>query len=44
VNRRLRNKTCDVIVTWKDLEGKPASKPLEWTFQIDRDAAYLPNE
>ncbi len=44
VNRRLRNKTCDVIVTWKDLEGNPASKPLEWSFQIDRDAAYLPNE
>lgn len=44
VNRRLRNKTCNVVVTWKDLEGNPASKPLEWTFQIDRDAAYLPNE
>ncbi len=44
VNRRLRNKTCNVIVTWRDLEGNPASKPLEWTFQIDRDAAYLPNE
>ncbi|MES2982176.1 MAG: polysaccharide deacetylase family protein [Verrucomicrobiota bacterium] len=44
VNRRLRNKTCTVVVTWKDLEGKPASKPLEWTFQIDRGAAYLPNE
>lgn len=44
VNRRLRNKTCNVIVTWKDPEGNPSSKPLEWTFQIDRDAAYLPNE
>ena len=44
VNRRLRNKTCDVIVTWKDLQGNPAEKPLEWSFQIDRDAAYLPNE
>lgn len=44
VNRRLRNKTCNVIVTWRDLQGNPASKPLEWTFQIDRDAAYLPNE
>lgn len=44
VNRRLRDKTCTVIVTWKDLEGNPASKPLEWTFQIDRGAAYLPNE
>jgi hypothetical protein len=44
VNRRLRNKTCTVLVTWKDLEGKPTEKPLEWTFQIDRGAAYLPNE
>lgn len=44
VNRRLRNKTCDVIVTWRDLEGNLASKPLEWSFQIDLDAAYLPNE
>jgi peptidoglycan/xylan/chitin deacetylase (PgdA/CDA1 family) len=44
LNRRLRNKTCTVQVTWKDLEGNPASKPLEWSFQIDRGAAYLPNE
>lgn len=44
VNRRLRNKTCNVVVTWKDLQGNPASKPLAWTFLIDRDAAYLPNE
>jgi hypothetical protein len=33
-----------VRVTWKDLEGKTTDKPLEWTFQIDRGAAYLPNE
>jgi peptidoglycan/xylan/chitin deacetylase (PgdA/CDA1 family) len=44
INRRLRNKTCTVLVTWKDLEGNPTTKPLEWSFQIDRDAAYLPNE
>ncbi len=44
VNRRLRNKTCTVKVTWNDLEGKPTAKPLEWSFQIDRDAAYLPEE
>jgi peptidoglycan/xylan/chitin deacetylase (PgdA/CDA1 family) len=44
VNRRLRNKTCTVLVTWKDLEGKPTSKPLEWSFQVDRGAAYLPDE
>jgi hypothetical protein len=44
VNRRLHNKTCTVRVTWKDLEGKTTEKPLEWTFQIDRGAAYLPNE
>jgi peptidoglycan/xylan/chitin deacetylase (PgdA/CDA1 family) len=44
VNRRLRNKTCQIRVTWNDLEGKPAAKPLEWSFQIDQDAAYLPEE
>jgi hypothetical protein len=44
LDRRLRNRTCTVRVTWKDLEGKTTAKPLEWTFQIDRGAAYLPNE
>jgi len=44
VNRRLRHKTCRVLVTWNDLEGNAVEKPLEWRFQIDRGAAYLPDE
>lgn len=44
VNRRLRNKICSVKVTWNDLAGVPTEKPLEWSFQIDRGAAYLPDE
>ena len=43
VNRRLRHKTCQVLVTWKDLEGKPPESPLRWSFSIDRAAAYLPD-
>lgn len=42
VNRRLRQPTCQVSVSWKDSAGKPAETPLRWSFQIDREAAYLP--
>ncbi len=41
VNRRLRHPTCQVMVSWADAEGTQTSKPLRWTFQIDREAAYL---
>ncbi len=44
VNRRLRHKTCEVIVRWKDTSGKAVDKPLRWTFRIDQGAAYLPDE
>jgi hypothetical protein len=44
VNRRLRQPVCQVQVTWKDTEGKAVEPPLKWSFQIDRDAAYLPDE
>ncbi len=44
VNRRLRQPTCEVTVTWKDAAGKPPQTPLRWSFQIDREAAYLPEE
>ncbi len=44
VNRRLRQPVCQVQVTWKDTEGKAVETPLKWSFQIDRDAAYLPDE
>lgn len=41
VNRPLRQKFCQVIVTWKDMQKKPPETPLRWSFQLDRDAAYL---
>lgn len=44
VNRRLRQPVCQVQVTWQDSEGKATETPLKWSFQIDRDAAYLPDE
>lgn len=44
VNRPLRQTTCQVAVTWKDTSGKPPEKPLRWSFQIDRESAYLPGE
>jgi peptidoglycan/xylan/chitin deacetylase (PgdA/CDA1 family) len=44
VNRRLRQPICQVQVTWKDTEGKTTETPLKWSFQIDREAAYLPDE
>ncbi|RPJ32207.1 MAG: hypothetical protein EHM17_13820 [Verrucomicrobiaceae bacterium] len=43
VNRRLRQSTCKVSVSWKNAAGKPPENPLRWTFQIDRDSAYLPD-
>lgn len=43
-NRKLRHPTCQVAVTWKDTTGKPADPILRWSFQIDREAAYFPEE
>jgi peptidoglycan/xylan/chitin deacetylase (PgdA/CDA1 family) len=43
VNRRLRQAGCQVAISWKDSTGKPAEPPLRWSFQIDRDSAYLPD-
>jgi len=44
VNRKLRQPTCQVFVTWKDTKGKTPEIPLRWSFSIDKDAAYLPEE
>jgi peptidoglycan/xylan/chitin deacetylase (PgdA/CDA1 family) len=44
VNRRLRQPVCQVQVTWKDTAGKETETPLKWSFQIDRESAYLPDE
>jgi len=43
VNRRLRQPTCQVSITWKDTAGKAPESPLRWSFQIDREATYLSN-
>lgn len=44
VNRRLRQPVCQVQITWKNTAGKETETPLRWSFQIDREAAYLPDE
>ena len=43
VNRRLRQASCQVAITWKDAAGKSLETPLRWSFQIDRESAYLPD-
>ncbi|BCU78689.1 polysaccharide deacetylase family protein [Luteolibacter sp. LG18] len=44
VNRKLRQPSCMVTVNWKDTKGKAPDMPLRWSFQVDRDAAYLPED
>jgi peptidoglycan/xylan/chitin deacetylase (PgdA/CDA1 family) len=43
VNRRLRLPSCQVTIHWKDRSGKATETPLRWSFQIDRESAYLPD-
>jgi len=43
-NRRLRHPICRVEVSWLDVDGKPPDKPLAWSFQLDRESAYLGEE
>jgi peptidoglycan/xylan/chitin deacetylase (PgdA/CDA1 family) len=43
VNRRLRQPSCQVSIHWKDTTGKATETPLRWSFQLDREAAYLPD-
>jgi peptidoglycan/xylan/chitin deacetylase (PgdA/CDA1 family) len=44
VNRRLRQPVCNVRVTWSTIDGKETGTPLAWGFQLDKEAAYLPEE
>jgi peptidoglycan/xylan/chitin deacetylase (PgdA/CDA1 family) len=44
INRPLRSPTCQVAVTWRDSKGKPPELPLRWTFRVDLDASYAPQE
>jgi len=43
VNRPLRQPTCQVAIHWKNAAGKATETPLRWSFQIDRESAYLPD-
>jgi peptidoglycan/xylan/chitin deacetylase (PgdA/CDA1 family) len=44
VNRRLRSPVCQVAVSWLDSKGKPPEVPLRWSFRIDPEASYVPQE
>ena len=43
VNRRLRQPSCQVSITWKDTTGRAPESPLRWSFQLDLESAYLPD-
>jgi peptidoglycan/xylan/chitin deacetylase (PgdA/CDA1 family) len=40
INRRLRQRTCEVSVQWRLEEKQGLEDPMNWTFLIDREAAY----
>jgi len=42
VNRKLRSNHCTTSVQWKLIEEKNYQAPMEWTFVIDKEAAYTP--
>ncbi len=42
VNRRLRSQNCTASVQWKLIDAKALEEPMEWTFVIDKEAAYKP--
>jgi peptidoglycan/xylan/chitin deacetylase (PgdA/CDA1 family) len=44
MNRRLRSPSCEIFVTWNNLENKATETPLRWEFFLDKEAAYQPNE
>ncbi len=42
VNRRLRTSHCTASVQWKFIDDKSYQPAMEWTFVIDKEAAYTP--
>jgi len=42
VNRRLRSDHCSASVQWKLIDTKSYQPAMEWTFVIDKEAAYTP--
>lgn len=43
VNRRLRNEVCQISITWKTPDNKTTAPAVQWSFSIDKEAAYQPN-
>jgi peptidoglycan/xylan/chitin deacetylase (PgdA/CDA1 family) len=42
VNRRLRSHHCSASVQWKLIDAESYQPAMEWTFVIDKEAAYTP--
>ncbi len=42
VNRRLRDRFTQCVVTYRLIGSTKTETPVRWSFQIDRDSAYLP--
>lgn len=42
INRALRFPSCTVTVQWRKLDSKKYEPVVEWSFLIDREAAYVP--
>jgi peptidoglycan/xylan/chitin deacetylase (PgdA/CDA1 family) len=42
VNRRLRSDHCSASIQWKLIDTKSYQPAMEWTFVIDKEAAYTP--
>lgn len=40
LSRRLRSRTCEVSVQWKQLEAAKYGKPMTWVFRVNREASY----
>lgn len=42
INRRLRSRTCEVVLSWRTKGSTQYADPMTWIFRIDREAAYQP--
>lgn len=42
INRRLRDRFTQCVVTYRLIGSTKNEPPVRWSFQIDRDSAYLP--
>lgn len=42
VNRKLRSDQCTVSVQWKLIDAESYEPVMDWTFVIDKEAAYTP--